>query len=1018
VAADGTTELGNNDGVYFRLSDDNQLGGTTADVRNVIAGNRRFNVIATGGSGNKIQGNYIGVDSLGEDGVYFSFASLAVLNNSDILIGGLEPGAGNVISGTANGILLYGGNAARDTVIQGNLIGTSADGKHAVGNGSGILIAGAGDGTGSTSNKVFDTTIGGLDPAARNVISGNTTGISIIGENALGTRIQGNYIGTDIDGQFAIPNTEQGIRVQDASGVVIGGTDVGAGNLISGNTGSGISIEGSAPDTKFQTFYSSLAWQSGWIGHENTSNRDSFYSNIYLPSLPGEPFKAGGQFARASTELDETFDPVSYYADPHLGGTLTLDDSIHANGELIITNPQEWNQNIHIGFFDRSDAEANLLSNAIGLVALEPDSRQGSNGIRVAAYISLASGPEMLGSWVNAPDGLLPDVLYTWRYDYDPVGGTAGAGALDLEVFADGFSIGTSRIELTAEQRETGAGFDAFGLRNGGYPARSNNPNTVNVYTDNVTYTRAVGNTIQGNFIGTKPDGIGLLANAGGIVVTSSSGNVIGGAAGAAGNLILGNTGNGITVGGGSDNTIQNNVVSANGGYGVLLNVSAGNQVHDNRIGTNPAGDAVMPNFIGLSIQDSGGNLVEGNTISGNSERGVYLSGATSPGNSFIANHIGVGTDGTTAVPNGTGVLISGAPENAFIGNVISGNSGVGVSIGSAMATANVFEENLIGVAADGTTARGNNSHGIVISSGAHGNRIGVVGLDPDLDLVGNTIAFNVGDGVRITGADASGNSIRGNSIYSNGGLGIDLAGDSVTENDHQDPDLGPHGLQNFAEIDSAVYNVGLGTTRIVVSLDSMADSDFTVDLYAVAAPDEPWMHGEGRRWLGAFRQSTNRRGGFSYSLDVGAVAEGEYITATTTDVFGNTSEFSPAVEVNTRGGGPISGGPGNGGGNPNALLSSALYNLSASSGGSEVVADDTTSQLVTNTSDGDLLLTATNQFFATFDEDTPDRDFELEYHIDDSALVEGIVEAEFSMASVLESDFAELGGEMPVGKH
>lgn len=89
----------------------------------------------------------------------------------------------------------------------------------------------------------------------------------------------------------------------------------------------------------------------------------------------------------------------------------------------------------------------------------------------------------------------------------------------------------------------------------------------------------------------------------------------------------------------------------------------------------------------------------------------------------------------------------------------------------------------------------------------------------------------------RAAGAETSGTSIRRNSVYSNDGLGIDLAGGGVTSNDHQDADLGPNGLQNYAEIGSAVNSVGLDVTRVAVNLDSKLESDFTIDVYAVVDP-------------------------------------------------------------------------------------------------------------------------------------------------------------------------------------
>jgi hypothetical protein len=78
--------------------------------------------------------------------------------------------------------------------IEGNNIGTDATGIADLGNsGAGISIVEA------PSNRV-----GGTDPGARNVISGNDYGISIVG-GATGNLVQGNYIGTDVTGSTGAP---------------------------------------------------------------------------------------------------------------------------------------------------------------------------------------------------------------------------------------------------------------------------------------------------------------------------------------------------------------------------------------------------------------------------------------------------------------------------------------------------------------------------------------------------------------------------------------------------------------------------------------------------------------------------------------------------------------------------------------------------------------------------------------------------------------------------------------------
>ena len=77
-------------------------------------------------------------------------------------------------------------------------------------------------------------TIGGTTAAARNVISGNITGIEIDGGSA--NVVLGNYIGTDTTGGLAIGNADgSGGELDGAANCTIGGTIAGAGNVLSGN---------------------------------------------------------------------------------------------------------------------------------------------------------------------------------------------------------------------------------------------------------------------------------------------------------------------------------------------------------------------------------------------------------------------------------------------------------------------------------------------------------------------------------------------------------------------------------------------------------------------------------------------------------------------------------------------------------------------------------------------------------------------------------------------------------------
>ena len=83
--------------------------------------------------------------------------------------------------------------------------------------------------------------IGGGDPSKRNLISGNTgDGISITGSTPVA--IAGNFIGTDVTGSQALPNGANGIDMAGGTDSTIGGQRDYGGNLISGNGLNGVSI--------------------------------------------------------------------------------------------------------------------------------------------------------------------------------------------------------------------------------------------------------------------------------------------------------------------------------------------------------------------------------------------------------------------------------------------------------------------------------------------------------------------------------------------------------------------------------------------------------------------------------------------------------------------------------------------------------------------------------------------------------------------------------------------------------
>lgn len=226
--------IGNGKGGVVVQASGVTVGGTTSPDRNVIGDNHEFcGVDVQGGTGNVVRGNYIGTDAsgtvgLGNQSLLGETPSCGVRVEgaaAQTVIGG-SGGARNVISGNnVNGVEILAGT---DTVVQGNSIGLDAAGSVLANLGAGVLVAG-GD----------RTLIGGTSVAARNLLSGNFDGAGVRvtgGEVA----VQGNYIGVGADGLTPRSNND-GVVVTGGI-VVVGGTAAGAGNLITGNEATGITL--------------------------------------------------------------------------------------------------------------------------------------------------------------------------------------------------------------------------------------------------------------------------------------------------------------------------------------------------------------------------------------------------------------------------------------------------------------------------------------------------------------------------------------------------------------------------------------------------------------------------------------------------------------------------------------------------------------------------------------------------------------------------------------------------------
>lgn len=271
------------------------------------------------------------------------------------------------------------------------------------------------------------------------------------------------------------------------------------------------------------------------------------------------------------------------------------------------------------------------------------------------------------GAHTIAPGSALPDVSDITTIDGSTQPGFAGTPLIEL----DGANAGPGVTGLTL----TSGNITIRGL-------------AINRFDENGVYANNSGGsaTIEGNYIGIAPDGSSPRGNGvAGVHITAAG-----------------------TIGGASAS--QRNVISGNGIVGVHISLG-GSSLRGNYIGTNAAGTAAVPNPTGV-VSQSAGNTIDGNLISGNTTEGISVFGGLSQ--TISNNLIGTAADGTSPLPNGghgiemviaQGNIVSGGNTIAFnggagicdcsglgqawAGNSVHSNAGLGIDIGDDGVTPN-----------------------------------------------------------------------------------------------------------------------------------------------------------------------------------------------------------------------------------------------------------------------------------------------------------------------------------------
>ncbi len=929
----------------------NTIGGRAPESRNILSD------LSLSGNENQVLGNYVGTtaDGLSKAPGSTFLSGRVSITGSGNQIGGTNTSERNVIFG---GVYISGapfiqgsldGSRSNGSVgnrVLGNFIGIAADGTTALGTiGTGVRLTGLANGN----------SIGGVQPGEGNTIAW-IDGDGVAAEHIVNplTGIAIEPVGNAIRGNSIFSNTGSGINLIGAvfpgpAGVSLNdNTDLAVGPnhlqnfpvLSSAITSNGfITIQGrlvSAGNRTFQIdFYTQeqvdfIGYGEGktYIGTTSTTT-DSAGLATFSASFPVAVPNGRLITATATNNTNDTSEFsarimvgdvlgttfVVNTADDHDDGIAdardtTLREAIHAANNnpglntIVFNIPGTGVKTISllqplppitdpviIDGYTQPGASRNTLAegdNAVLLIDIERNANseagvdlvvQGGN-TTIRGLVLSNAGISIVENGGNVIEGNFVGT--------DPAGTVATAGGVSI------FASSNNRIGgITPADRNV---LGRIGITGESGPALI--PNAVEFYA-------ASGNLVQGNYIGTDRTGTRALGAL--VYINGSTNNLIGGTTAEARNIIFGQ----VTLGG-----------------NVVQDVPANNVLQGNYIGTDVTGEVALRGGNGVVVSGFG-NVVggtapgAGNLISGNGEFGILIRDDfdSQAGAVVQGNRIGTNKEGTRALGNGTsgfggehsggidirssGNTIGGLEPSAA--NLISGNNGSGIHLTGYFSANNVIEGNLIGTQADGISPLPNTGDGILITPdidpvthivypGAINTSIG--GL---VTGAGNVIAYNGSNGINLEGGGAAaglGIAIESNSIYANGGLGIDLGGDGPTLNDAGDNDAGDNNLQNYPVLTS-VTNTGASVT-INGSLNSKANSSYRLEFFDNAALD-PSGFGQGARFIGATNVMTNASGNadFTVAFPV-AVPLTHVVTSTATDSQGNTSEFSgPGREAN-----------------------------------------------------------------------------------------------------------------------
>jgi hypothetical protein len=626
----GNLDFGNNgDGIYFE--DNLVITFPESHARvysNVISGNagdgvragqtvtvNRANTVPTIGaagfifssrsSGNSNltapTGNFIGTNAAGNAALPNDGNGIRLENAPAIV-------EGNLISANGESGIRITGETPFGNLIADNYIGTNAAGTAALGNSfRGIWVEMYSFATTeSQKTEIYDNVISGN--TGDGVFASTTTdlannaapqgGVSFLIDLARRRQTQtlngatistGNHIGTNAEGTAAIPNTGNGVNLQNAAANI-------EENLISGNGANGVQI-------------SQLSYQLGQLN-----------ANLIGTNANGDAAIANGNNG-VSLNLVITLAESQAYriADNLISGN--AGDGIRASTTKNFAESRALLSGVSL-LIDRRPPSGNLNGtetagtgnyigvNADGTAAIP----NGGNGINLMNVEAIIEGNLISG---NAAKGVTVQTSSLGQLNANRIGTNAsgsaaianGAGGVSLEMEIsqtdDAYEVTDNLIS-----GNNGDGIKIFPSSSGASQFGGSGV-TVDIYSRRTSNNSTP--TSGGNFIGTKADGVSALPNTGNGISVTNVPTKIGGATAEDGNVIAFNGANGVAIFGGSGNLVMNNPIFSNNLLEIDLN---GDGLTPNDAGDADAGANNLQNYpILTSASSHAGQTIVTGTI-------------------------------------------------------------------------------------------------------------------------------------------------------------------------------------------------------------------------------------------------------------------------------------------------------------------------------------------------------------------------------------------------------------------